>query len=229
MPIQPIEKKTVVDIIVDQIKELVVKGELKPGNKLPSERKLAEMFDVSRPAIREALKVLISLGIVDRRNEGSYISNNMLKSIQDPLLFNLLIEESDFRELFEARKIIELEIVKLAIENITSKGLKKLEDNINNTEDNLDKPKKFTELDIKFHISMAEAAGNSVLLIFLHTIRSLLKQSIVKLLGQGNMMEIALEYHRKIFEAIKTGDEEKAKEYLLSHLNVAEEGILNKK
>ncbi len=221
MPIQPVEKKTVVDSIVEQIRKLIIDGELKAGDKLDSERMLAEKFHVGRPSIRESLKVLTSLGIVEKQNDGNYISTNVLESLHDPLLFHFLLNKENFKDLFEARKILELEIVKLAINNINSEQLVQMKKNLIRTKKNISKPRTFTECDVEFHILIAEAADNYVLLTFLDTIRNLLKQSTIKLLSNDKMTRIALEYHQKIYNAITEKDKEAATKYMYEHLEFA--------
>lgn len=225
MKIKPIEKKTVVDGIVEQIKGLIINGDLKPGDRLDSERILAEKFQVGRPAIREGLKALTSLGLVKKTTAGNRINSQIMATIREPLFFEFLLNKTDIRHLFEARKILETEIIKLAVARCTEKHLTRMKEYLEIMKEGKD-ALAFTEADISFHLCIAQASENQVLLTFLSTVRDLLKQSTIKLLQEQGMLDYALYFHQCIYQALLKKDREQAVKSMYAHLANAEENLI---
>lgn len=225
MHIKPIEKKTVVDEIVEQIKALIINGLLQPGDKLDSERILAEKFQVGRPAIREGLKALTSMGLVKKTPEGNLINPEVVETIGEPLLLEFLLKPTDIRDLFEARKILETEIIKLAVKRYRKHHLDQMKEYLTIMQEGND-ALEFTEADISFHLCIAKASENQVLLTFLSTVRGLLKQSTIKLLQDQGMVDYAIYYHKCIYNAIEDQDMDLAVKSMYEHLLNAEENLL---
>jgi len=107
-----------VDFVVNSIKELLLKGTVKPGDRLPAETELTKLLSVSRGSVREAMKILSALGIVEiKRGDGTYVSNRSGEVVFDPLLFSMIVSQPKFAELKELRLILEKNVVRLAIGN----------------------------------------------------------------------------------------------------------------
>lgn len=225
MKLIPIEKRTVVDGIVDQIKSLIIKGELKPGDKLDPERILAQKFQVGRPAIREGLRVLISLGLVKKTHEGNLINPQVMETLGEPLLLKFLLNHTDIKDLFEARKILEVEVIKLALHRRHEKHLIKMNGYLTAMEREEDYLS-FAENDIAFHLCIAEASGNQVFFTFLSTIKDLLRHSIIKLLSKKEIIHDALYFHQLIYKALLEQDRDLAIESIYHHLEHAEKNLI---
>ena len=214
--------------IVDQIKDLIKKGDLKPGDKLPPEQELAEKFNVSRPLVREALCALEILGITEaRRGKGNYIRDNLInlylvREVEE------LEKEIDPIELLEARKLIESEITKMAAVNAKEKDYLKLRKTFNEIKKNKNDISTIMKLDKKFHISIAKIANNSILfsiMIFLTEGKrgKLWKKLEEKSWATPNRFEKYSLEHAEIIKAIKDNNKIAAKEAMDKHISGIEE------
>jgi len=127
MKFNPVKRKTICDEIVDQIKQMIRCGEIKPGERLPGERELAAMFNVGRSSVREAILVLSSTGLVRKSSEGTFINDKFDLSYLDST-YSLLLNEKDYAELYEARKLIETITVELAAKKADAEDINSLEE-----------------------------------------------------------------------------------------------------
>lgn len=220
-----IKKKTVSESIINQIKDMILNGSLQPGQRLPSERELAELLSVSRPSVREAMRSLQSLGIIDiRSGEGTFLNSNV-SILSDHFKMSYILKKFNILELIEARKILEVEIAALAARHATQENKDMLEDihnEITNTKGNLEA---FLKADFSFHLAVAEAAQNSFLREMLNTTRDLLLEANIYVVKKPGQIETAITSHGNILKAILEGDAEKASKEMLYHLETIEEAI----
>lgn len=227
MKVEPIKRKTICDEIVDQFKQMIKNGELKPGEKLPSERELAKMFNVGRSSVREALQVLSSIGFVKKTAEGSFINDNFSLNHLD-FTYSLLLNENDYEQLYEARKVIEITIVELAAKKADVEDIDSLEEVLSDMSNKTADIEEYARLDAEFHLNIALASKNKVLYEFVSTISDLLRtqvtEKLTRIIGTRKDIDIiqkTLQEHRNILEAIKNQNTKKAKECMYDHLNDA--------
>lgn len=162
--LKPIERESMAEKVVNRILGLIKAGNLKAGDKLPSEKELAAVFNVSRPTLREALQALSILGITStRKGGGCYVSALKAKDLLGPLEFFLAIDDGGLDDIFECRIILECEMVAKAAENVTSTELETLEQLIVFQRGAVDDPIAFRISDQKFHELLATISGNAVL------------------------------------------------------------------
>lgn len=218
--ISPIALASPTDQIIDQIRSLIRSGELKPGDRLPSERHLAEKFGLGRGHVRKALQKLDFYGIISTQNQsGSYISDMGL-TIMDGLLGNILtLEDADMSAMVEARKLIEVETAGLAAVNATELSKSRLRDAYHKYSAKVSQNHDAMEEDVLFHIRIAECAANPVL----RSIIMLLSQDIISKTRaidgcEGNRKNQALTEHENILEAIEAGSPEDARNAMSLHL-----------
>ena len=219
-------KKTTSSInIMKQIQEAIAEGKLKPGDKLPSERELAELFQISRPVVREAISALSFLGIIQRKwGKGNYISEDLnISIIKNSLKYIVISKEKEIRDLLEARKAIECELISLAALRRTERHLKKLEEKLLELLDcDKQSPRRF-QLDYEFHLIIGEAANNDIL----HGFQFALKDKILGIMKVGVYLPDAIEKsnkeHLEMFKAIKSSDPETAKRIMEIHIKQLEE------
>ncbi|MDI3535148.1 MAG: GntR family transcriptional regulator, transcriptional repressor for pyruvate dehydrogenase complex [Thermosediminibacterales bacterium] len=228
MKVEPIKRKTICDEIVDQFKQMIKNGELKPGEKLPSERELAKMFNVGRSSVGEALQVLSSIGLVKKTAEGSFINDSFSLNHLD-FTYSLLLNENDYEQLYEARKVIETTIVELAAKKADVEDIYSLEEVLSDMSNKTVDIEEFARLDAEFHLNIALASKNKVLYEFVSTISDLLRtqvtEKLTRIIGTRKDIDIiqkTLQEHRNILEAIKNQNTKKAKECMYDHLNDAE-------
>ncbi len=228
---EKVQTKKVYMEIVEQIQSLIKEGKLKPGDKLPPERILAEKLGVSRPPLREAISALEILGIIESRGgKGNIIKNTFNSTSYTQQVKELEKEESPF-ELLEARKVIETEIAGLAAKKATLEDIEDIEEALDKMKNSLSDIPRAMEFDIQFHIAIAKAAHNSILFQMMNYLADGLKASLwvnikEKSWALPDHPQKYLEEHTKLFEAIKKGDKKLARRTMHSHLADVEEDLL---
>jgi GntR family transcriptional regulator, transcriptional repressor for pyruvate dehydrogenase complex len=226
--------------IIDQIRKLIENGTLKKGDRLPSERILAEQFGSSRASIREALSALDVMGIIETRTgSGNYIKVNIEESSIDEMIIRDLLAHHNLFDIYEARQQIEPSLITLAAVRKTKKDineLKKISQRLLNIANSLTKHPElvdeYMDEDMKFHVKIAEMAHNPILLKLYSTISSLLKEESWLELKKADILEkgatmTELE-HKAIVDAIVEGDPDLARDKLLIHLERIRKGLLSK-
>jgi GntR family transcriptional repressor for pyruvate dehydrogenase complex len=201
---------------IDQIKDLINKGTLKPGDRLPSERDLSTQLGISRGILREALKTLESLGYLNRKPGGGTFIRELIDPNSDLSLSDTLHRIS-YLEYLEAREMLEQKVVELAIERASPEELKELETIVKL----LEKANPTSELVLQFHYKLALTTKNIILSNFMRANYQLQKDFVLA----GDVKEndhrkkmIFLE-HQAILEAIKERNYKKARRAVTSHLN----------
>jgi len=229
MDFRPIQAKKIYEEVVEQIRQLMENGTLKPGDKLLSERELAEKLQVSRASVREALRALEMMGFVEiKAGGGTFIKETSGDEIIQPLAMFLSIEKGSFFEIYEIRKIFEIASAHLAAQRATPVDLAKIEDNLEKMKAALtdDDSEKGEDSDAAFHFSIAEATQNGWLLRLLNTISDSFHKSISAARRQLYLTpgypQILMDQHTKIFEAIRDRNSSLAQKVMLEHLNFAE-------
>ncbi len=226
---QPIKIKKIYEEIVEQLKELIRTGNLKPGDKLPSEREMAESMKVSRSSVREALTALEALGILDvHPGEGTFIKQTSKSEIFESLALVLAMERNPSAQLMEVRRILETESAALASLRATEVNLSKIKANLNQMK-NAHSIQEAVEYDLKFHFAIAEATQNTILLRIMNTIADLMHntffQDRVELFTDSQKGPRILKEHEEIYMAICERNSKKAKLKMLNHINNIETGI----
>jgi GntR family transcriptional regulator, transcriptional repressor for pyruvate dehydrogenase complex len=212
--------------IAHQLLEYFVSGKVKPGDRLPSERQLAESLGVSRSIVREALKSLGMLSLIRVKAGGGYYlqdvpSNLLPRSVE----WGLLLGERHTEDLVEARGFIEVAVARLAAERRDEKTLIRLQELLTQMKTAHKNPKKFVEADIAFHITLSEASQNSALREILSGMRSLLDVWIRRVVYAADDLPIRYRRHLAIFEAIKKGDPEAAADAMADHMKSASKSL----
>ncbi|MCR2043566.1 FadR/GntR family transcriptional regulator [Anaerosalibacter massiliensis] len=218
----PIKHTTVSEKVIEQIKEMVSKGDLKKGDKLPSERKMAENLQVSRTSVREALKELEIMGLIEsKQGEGNFIKTSFEDILLDPFSTIFLIKESNAQEILELRNVIEKGSVILAAERITSEELKEIKE-ILDTADISDSEDELVKLDVIFHYKIAQSSKNFLLQSILNAVSSLIEASIKdtrkNILVKKEHKDIIKKQHNNIYNALKNQDIKAAEKAMSDHL-----------
>ena len=219
-------------IIVEQIRNLIKEGKLKPGDKLPPEQVLAEEFGTSRPSVREALSALEILGITESRGgKGNFVKDTPGSPIFDQEVLELEGEESPF-ELLEARKALEIEIADLAAKKATLSDLNIIQDSLTNMKKSMNNITEMMEFDREFHLNIAKAAHNNLLFSMMNYLSNLLKEKLwvnmkEKTWNVPGKPQKYIEEHHEIFNAIKNRDSKNARKQVYLHLVGVEHDLLS--
>ncbi|HBE79458.1 MAG TPA: hypothetical protein DDW65_17035 [Firmicutes bacterium] len=201
---------------------MVLKNELQSGNKLPTELELAEMFSVSRTAVREALCSLEAQGLIERKKSGGtvikqFTANKILESI----IFAPKNDLQMFADFMEARKVLESQIVVLAIERSQVEDLELIQQSLSNLEVEIIQKGNGVESDIMFHLSLAACTHNQVLISVIKSISDMLRTNREKTLQYPGRLLECLKEHRAIFAAIKSKHTIEAQRLIVFHLDQA--------
>jgi GntR family transcriptional repressor for pyruvate dehydrogenase complex len=210
---------------IEQIMNLIKNDKLKPGDKLPPEREMAEKLSISRGSLREAFRVLESRGLIKSKpGGGRYIREIRKNGHNSTENIILSLEKSSILELLEAREMFEVKIAKIAAQKATPEDIELIEKALNkiNEEEGLKDDKKM-ESDTEFHLAIASASHNFVFVNIIKLHLDLLKETREKTWKIPGRREEQQEEHQTIFQAIKEHDSKKAGEAILKHLrNVRE-------
>lgn len=162
--LEPIRRETVMDMVARRIEELVRSGELKAGDRLPPEPDLAQMLQVSRGSLREALKGLMFLGLIkSRAGDGTYIQSSLSRVLNQHFQWMILLEEVKHLEIYELRKIIEPQAAALAARRATRADIERLQAALEGLAAGRGDPESFHAFDIRFHDAFAQASGNAAI------------------------------------------------------------------
>lgn len=209
--------------IIEHLLQLIREGTLRAGQKLPPERELAETLSVSRTSIREALRALVILNVLDvRQGAGTYVT-----SLEPALLvrhLNLVFQLSGASPLqvFAARKVLEPGIAALAAGTITDAEIERLESQVEDFAAHLDDPEMLREIDLKLHETIADATRNPILIRMMAGIRELGRSSRQRTARIPGMVQKTSNDHRVIVHALKERDAMGAQAAMLVHLNRVE-------
>ncbi len=216
---KPIKKTRVYEEIVSKVKDMIEKGRLKSGDQLPGERELAEVFNVSRSSVREALRSLESQGFLEsRQGDGTYIASKPVESLVNPLASVIFTEKDGQMELFEMRRMFEPHLAYLAAERATEEEIEMMEQALALQEEEISRGETGTDVDKSFHYIMAKATKNKVLIRITDNIMDLLSESRDRYLQVEGRPEKSITRHRQVLNAIKARDRELAEKVMREHL-----------
>lgn len=228
MKFQAIKRTRVYEEVVKQLKDLITSGGLKPGDKLPPERELADQFNVSRVSIRQALTVLETLGLIERKVGGGTFSVADQKDFDiDPLVENLLTKKDQLNQPLEVRRILEPNLAKLAAERAEDQDIEKLEQSLEKQKKLIDQNELIIEEDNNFHFLIAKTTKNDIALKILETINDMLLETREESIKAEQGSELSFKGHQRIFEAISGRDSEAAFEAMVNHLEDVETLIMS--
>ena len=215
-----VSKQSIPDSVSKQIQQLIAKRKLKAGDKLPSQRDLAEQLGVGRPAIREALKRLEAMGIVKvQHGKSSTIEKVDLSTIMGNVSNLLELAPIDVLQLLEAKEIVEFKCSELASQRATEKDLTEMKGYLEEMEKNKKNPKVHAEADYLFHFTIVKAADNPFIIEIMKVLGKMIEKAIEETAIEDDLIgrERAMRYHRSLYRAIRQKDGKKAAEVLHKH------------
>jgi GntR family transcriptional regulator, transcriptional repressor for pyruvate dehydrogenase complex len=222
-----VRKHKVYEAVAEQIESLILE-KLKPGDKLPSERELAEMLQVSRSSIRDAIRGLELMGLVEpRQGAGTLVREPSAESSTNPFSNALKRRRALVSELLDFRKMLEPPLASRAATHASDDEISEMEEILQRQEDKLALGEAAVTEDTEFHYSIALASGNSVVLKVIDILMDLLRDTRERSLQVPGRQEKSLAGHRRILTAIKRHDAEGAKSAMRRHIEDVEEIVLN--
>jgi len=206
--------------IVQQVEESIFKGQLKPGDQLPAERDLAQRFGVSRTAVREAVKTLREKGLVEAYSgRGTFVTDGTGQAIRQSLDLMIRFNQPEgWLHLAELRQVLEPEIAARAATRIDEQLLGTMHEAVALMDLNLRRADAYVEADLDFHLALAEAVGNPLILSLLDSIVGLLREQRSRIFEVEGGPERGQFHHKRILAAVECRDPEKAREAMRAHL-----------
>jgi GntR family transcriptional repressor for pyruvate dehydrogenase complex len=217
--IKRVTKISISDEIAKQIMDLISRGELKPGDHLPSERELCKDFGASRSSLREALRCLSIVGVLNARvGEGTSVSEDGEKFLRKIIEWRLITERHDIENLLEVRMALEGVSAANTARHATAEQVEELRKLVAKMQTSLKDEKAFAALDLEFHVAIAEASGNELVSDLIALVRGQLLKALHKVLVVPHALPLALKEHVAIFEAIERRDPDAARRAMQAHL-----------
>ncbi len=217
-----IHKTSIIDKVIDHFKSQIISGELKEGDLLPSQDELAKHLGVSRISLREAINRLALLGLVEvKHGVGTFIRATRPDFLIQSISSLIIMDHASAEELLQARSLIEPAVTALAAESATPEEIDKINGILTAMEKEFREGliQDYKEKDTTFHLTIAASSHNRVLVRVVQAIRELLPGVIFKAFAESRALQAsAMEYHRRIFDAIRNRDSTKAKEEMEGHL-----------
>ena len=224
--VQPVKRDRLYQGIVQQIEGLLERGELKPGDQLPPERQLAEQFQVSRASVREALRSLELLGIVETRaGGGTFVRQAQPDDLARPLQ-SLITRGHTLTDVIDVRGLVEPAVAERAAQNITKEEIAELRQIIAAQERKVAAGEPYVEEDTRFHEVIGQAARNELLVTVLGVIWDVLRASREEWLLTEKRAHGSIEAHRRILAALEQHDPTAARTAAADHIQAVGEGIL---
>lgn len=215
----PVVRTTLTADICRKMVGELIRGSWAEGEKIPAERELSQKLGVGRASLREALKALEIMGMIETRlGDGTYVCKRS-EFFSRPLLWAIASSSAaDARELVEARTVIEVELAGLAAEHATADDLKEIGEHLDQMIRSKRNPREFVQADIGFHLAIGRAASNSILMNALHLIRNLMHQWILKAVDSKGVADKACAQHRRVLQALGDKDRTAARKEMRRHL-----------
>src|SRR3989440_22272 len=223
--IDPERRGTTSEEVVTQLREMIHRGELRPGDRLPPERDLAKLLGVSRPTLRAGIRSLAAVGVLQsRQGAGTFVVKAEGPPSLDSSPLRLMASLHGFTsaEMFEARQSLEMAVAGLAAERATSEQMATMAEEIAGMYASLDEPEQFLFHDMRFHQTVAAASGNRILTSLMNMVATILFDVRSKTVKRAKDLKESAEMHRKIYRAIRERNSEAARDRMRDHLMLAQ-------
>jgi GntR family transcriptional repressor for pyruvate dehydrogenase complex len=212
------------EIVVQHVRGLIERGELRPGDRLPPERELAVQLGVSRPSVRAGLRSLAAIGVLQTRHgAGTFITDGPPMLGSEPLSFLAALHGFTRDEMFEARRALEVGVAGLAAERATDEQIATIAEEVTGMFASLDDPQAFLIHDIRFHRAVASASGNPILASLVEMVSALFYEQRRKTAQHGRDLKQSAQMHRVIYHAVRAHDPKRARAAMSEHLSLAQQ------
>jgi len=217
---EPIERQKVYELIAENLLAQIAGRRLKPGEALPPERELTQRYQAGRSSVREALRMLESKGLIEPVGNGSFAVANFRNPLNNSLKLLLSLDEANMREIYELRRILEAEAAALAAERRSGADIEEMDAAIADMATGLESGSAdaYIDADLHFHLAIAQASGNRLVLHSMHALRDLIRRALMSIYLIPSSPERSLEQHRLIRAAIGAQDAERARDEMRAHL-----------
>jgi GntR family transcriptional repressor for pyruvate dehydrogenase complex len=214
----PIARQNTYELVADRLVALISERHLRPGDAIPTERELTERYGVGRSSVREALRVLESNGLI-ASTRGGFVVAAASRTLNKSIGLLLVLEEANLRELFELRRMLEVETAALAAARRRRRHLAQLAETIEEMEHGLADEDRYIAADVRFHLVLAEASGNRMVEHVMLAIRDLLRRALSTIYRIPESAAQSIADHRAILAAVESTDVPRARAAMRDHLD----------
>ena len=219
-----LKPKKLADQVFERIRDLIFKGDLRPGEQLKSERELADILSVSRPTIRQAIRKLIELGLIEnRQGQGTFICNPKEVRGYNPLREMIDWGEASLRDLLEVRMALECQAATSAALRATAADVAALDKHVKEMRTSIEAGELGILEDVRFHMTLAYATKNQVQIMLMKNLYDLLhfgiEESLKQLYLDPRNLDTILDQHQRVSDAIRQRDAEKAYDAMHRHIS----------
>ncbi len=204
-----IDTKSIVDQVIDRIVDNIISGVYIPGKKLPNEYELMETFGISRNSIREAIKILVAMGILEiRRGDGTYVCNQLSPTIFDNVVYSMISSMSTVQEMLEVRQVLDEATVRMAARKASDTEISEMQNNITDMTEAFN-GRNFTlarDLDFDYHMMMIDSCKNTFFSRLVKGVYGIFNQSIGETVSSENNESKACVYHQQMLDCVKNKD-----------------------
>lgn len=219
MQFPKIGRSSVTEQTIEYFKDQILSNKLKPGQQLPCEENLASQLGVGRGTVREALRVLVYLGFIERRNKATTVTAIAQSQSLPEDFLQRIARHRDVMKVIEVRKIVEPEAAALAAERADERQIAEMSRLLAEMERESGSTEGFAAKDQEFHLTLFEASGNHILLEFMKNIQRYMHENQVLIVHERPQIKPrSLSFHRRLFEAIRDGQDEQAREIMREHV-----------
>ena len=210
--------------VVEQIRALIGSGQLRPGDRLPAERELCKQLGISRPSLRAGLRMLVAHGVLRARHgSGTYVADGPPSLDSGQLSLLAALHGFTFDQMFEARRVLEVQVAGLAAERATAEHLATIAEETAEMYAALDDPQQYLIHDIKFHRAIASASGNPILATLVEMVSAVMYDQRRETIGRAHDFKESAEMHQRIYRAIRSQKPDAARLAMHDHLALAQD------
>jgi GntR family transcriptional repressor for pyruvate dehydrogenase complex len=217
------EATTTRERVVDHVRRLIERGDLRPGDRLPGERDLAVELGLSRPSVRSGLEALEAMGVVvSRRGAGTFIADGPPDLGREPLRLLASLHGFSMNEMFGARMVLETGVAQLAAASARAEHLASMAEEVTEMFASLEDPAAFLKHDVRFHRAVAAGCGNRVLAALVEMVAAQFYEVRKETIRHARDLRESAEMHRRIYRAIRAHDPTGARDAMSEHLQAAQ-------
>jgi GntR family transcriptional repressor for pyruvate dehydrogenase complex len=217
------EATTTRERVVDHVRRLIQKGDLRPGDRLPGERDLAIELGLSRPSVRSGLEALEAMGVVvSRRGAGTFIAEGPPDLGREPLRLLASLHGFSMDEMFGARMVLEVGVAQLAAGSARAEHLASMAEEVTEMFASLEDPSAFLLHDVRFHRAVGAGCGNRVLAALVEMVAAQFYEIRKETIRHARDLRESAEMHRRIYRAIRAHDPAAARDAMSDHLQAAQ-------
>lgn len=214
--------------IADRLEDMILNEELEDSEKLPSEQALAENFNVSKNVVRESLNTLKERGLVETRNgAGNYVTKPKADNLSDVISRMIVLDNIDYKQIYDTRIVLEASACRRAARRITDGELAKLEKLHKRLQDKNLPIRKRRSIDLDFHVAIAKASGNNLLVVLIQAMRNIIQDVMFleKDIETWDSVDEAIQFHRDILDGLAAHDPAAADKAMHAHLEKAMKNV----